>query len=102
MGIFGGDATREDYLRLEARVRALEETVARLSDVRRSAAPAPPVRPGLPAAGLVADSAGGATLPWLIEARTLVAQRKKIQAVKVVKEATRWSLKDAKDYVDRL
>lgn len=50
---------------------------------------------------MVPDSAGGATQPWVIEARTLVAQGRKIQAIKVVKEATRWSLKDAKNYVDR-
>lgn len=102
MGIFGSDATREDYLRLEARVQALEQTVARLSAAQRSAPPGPPVHSGSPVEGQVGTSAAGSPPSWDMEARALAAQGKKIHAIKVVREATSWRLQAAKDYVDRM
>ncbi|MCB0908049.1 MAG: ribosomal protein L7/L12 [Nocardioidaceae bacterium] len=99
MGIFGGgDGSREDYLALEARVASLEAAVAKLSAILAGGAP-PSAAPGeVPYAG--ASSAVGA--PWDAEARALKAQGKAIAAIKLVREATHWGLKEAKDYVDRL
>ena len=36
------------------------------------------------------------------EVRTLLSQRRKVEAVKQVREATGWGLKEAKDYVDAI
>ncbi len=86
MGLFGGNTSREDVLRLEARVTALEATVA----------------------GLVAGQpvGGGAAVvgeqTWAEEARALKAGGRALRAVKLVRDRTGWGLKEAKDYVDRL
>lgn len=102
MGIFGGgDGSREDYLALEARVASLEATVARLSAMVAGGAPptaAPTASGDVPYAG----TSPGAGSPWDAEARALKAQGNAIAAIKLVREATHWGLKEAKDYVDRL
>ena len=90
MGLFGGDAPHEDYLKLEARVAALESTVAWLAS--RSAESAP----GAATAGPSQEP------PWLGEVRSLKGQGNAIMAIKRVREVTGWGLKEAKDYVDGL
>ncbi len=99
MCIFGGgDGSREDYLALEARVASLEATVAKLSAMLAGGAPQSAVPGDVPYAG----AAPGAGTPWDAEARALKAQGNAIAAIKLVREATHWGLKEAKDYVDRL
>lgn len=104
MGIFGGgDGSREDYLALEARVASLEATVAKLSAMLAGGAPPSPAPPSAaPGDVPYAGAAGGAGAPWDAEARALKAQGNAIAAIKLVREATHWGLKEAKDYVDRL
>ena len=46
------------------------------------------------------DSAANESLKF--EARDLLAQGKKIQAIKLVRAQTGWGLKQAKDFVDSL
>lgn len=36
------------------------------------------------------------------ELRKLLAQKRKIEAIKLVREHTKWGLKESKDYVDQL
>jgi ribosomal protein L7/L12 len=55
----------------------------------------PPVRPPAPRGGEIREET-------VSRARALVAEGKKIQAVKVVREDTGWGLKQAKDFVDGL
>lgn len=98
MGMFGGgDGSREDYLALEARVASLEATVAKLSAMMAGGAPPVGAGDAPPYAG-----AAGSGAPWDAEARALKSQGNAIVAIKVVREATNWGLKEAKDYVDRL
>jgi ribosomal protein L7/L12 len=96
MGWFGGgDGSRDDYLRLETRLARLEEQVARLTAMLQAAAdPTTPAVRSVPPASAVPE--------WEVEARTLKAQGKAIHAIKAVREATGWGLKEAKQYVDRL
>ena len=90
MGLFGGDAPHEDYLKLEARVAALESTVARLASRAAEGA----------LGGDTADASQES--PWLGEVRALKGQGNAIMAIKRVREVTGWGLKEAKDYVDGL
>lgn len=97
MGIFGGDGSREDYLALEARVAALEATVTRLSAMLAGGVPPVAGARDVPYAG-----SAPAAAPWEAEARALKAQGNAIAAIKHVREATGWGLKEAKDHVDAL
>ena len=47
-------------------------------------------------------TASGITPELTAEVRQLLARRQKIEAVKCVREATGWGLKESKDYVDAL
>jgi ribosomal protein L7/L12 len=90
MGLFGGSSSHDDLLRLEARVSALEATVARLAA-------------GLPAPGALETLSGEPSAEtWTPEARALKDSGQVIAAIKLVRERTGWGLKEAKDYVDRL
>lgn len=96
MGIFGDGGSRDDYLQLEARVAGLETLVAQLAGTVA----------GLSATGQTpvarAPSAPAAAQRWELEARVLKQAGKLIDAIKLVREATGWGLKEAKDFVDRL
>lgn len=103
MGIFGADGSREDYLvldarvaSLDARVKALEATVARLHTMLAAASVSVSDQVPLPQATAAAEVA------WESEARALKAQGNLIGAIKIVREATRCGLKEAKDYVSQL
>jgi large subunit ribosomal protein L7/L12 len=96
MGIFGDGGSRDDYLQLEARVASLETLVAQLAGtVAALSTPGP-----APVAG--APSVPGSAQPWELEARVLKQAGKLIDAIKLVREATGWGLKESKDFVDRL
>jgi ribosomal protein L7/L12 len=96
MGIFSDGSSRDDYLQLEARVADLEALVAQLSGtVAALSAPG-----SMPGAG--SPAAGAAAQRWELEARVLKQAGKLIDAIKVVREATGWGLKEAKDFADRL
>lgn len=96
MGIFGDGGSRDDFLQLEARVTSLETMVAELAGTvaSLSASGSAPVA-GWPGAPVAAQR-------WELEARVLKQAGKAIQAIKVVREATNWGLKESKDFVDRL
>lgn len=93
MGIFGDGGSSDDYLRLDARLKALEAAVsllaAEVAGLRGSPAPAD--------AGSVPR-----TTRWETEARVLKRAGKAIEAIKLVREQTGWDLRRAKDAVDRL
>jgi len=96
MGLFGSDSAHGDQLALEARIAALEAKVAGLTaEVAR-----------LAAFPLAVEALGtppvGAPSAWQLEARRLHQAGEKIQAIKVVREATNWGLAEAKNYVERL
>jgi large subunit ribosomal protein L7/L12 len=87
VGIFRGESgSGEDVRRLEARVARLEAAMARL----QAGASGHP--------GVFLDKSAMAS--WEFQARQLAAEGKKIQAIKVVRQATNMGLKEAKDYVD--
>ncbi len=95
MGIFGDGGSRDDYLQLEARVASLEAMVAQLAGtVAALSAPGSAPVAGTPAAPV-------ATQRWELEARALKQAGKTIEAIKVVRKATGWGLKESKDFVDR-
>jgi ribosomal protein L7/L12 len=95
MGIFGDGGSRDDYLQLEARVASLETMVAQLAGTV-AALSAPGQAPvGAPSVPMAAQR-------WEIDARVLKSAGKLIEAIKVVREATGWGLKESKDFVDRL
>jgi len=96
MGIFGDGGSRDDYLQLEARVASLETMVAQLAGtVAALSAPAQAPVAGAPSAPVGAQR-------WELEARALKQEGKLIDAIKTVREATGWGLKDSKDFVDRM
>ena len=95
MGLFGGETSRDELMRLEARVAALEVAVARLSS-GAGAGPAPTSGPPEPPDGEVSIGA------WAAEARSLKDAGQAIAAIKLVREHTGSGLKPAKDFVDRL
>ncbi|MCL2848773.1 MAG: ribosomal protein L7/L12 [Micrococcales bacterium] len=78
-------ASARAYLSLEARVASLEAAVARLQ--------------GATAAN-VQDAPPWDTFDRESEARALAAAGRKIEAIKRVRDATGWGLKQVKDYVD--
>ncbi|HEY3338686.1 MAG TPA: ribosomal protein L7/L12 [Propionicimonas sp.] len=96
MGIFGDGGSRDDYLQLEARVATLETMVAQLAgtvaSLSASASSSIPGAPGLTVTGQ----------RWEVEARVLKQADKLIDAIKVVREATGWGLRESKDFVERL
>lgn len=109
----------EAFQALEARVAELEDQVARLwtqVQVMEPVEPAPvqqftqpqQISPGAPIQWSQPDPAGwGAPAgpqehPWTAEAGRLKASGRAIEAIKVVRDATGWGLKESKDYVDRL
>lgn len=92
MGLFGGDAPHDDYLKLEARVAALESTVAWLAARATGEV-------GDPTSG---QAGAGQAPPWVGEVRALKDRGQAIAAIKRVRELTGWGLKEAKDYVDGL
>jgi large subunit ribosomal protein L7/L12 len=96
MGIFGDGGSRDDYLQLEARVAGLETMVAQLAGTvaELSAAGRAPLA-GAPSAPVAAQG-------WELEARVLKQAGKLIDAIKVVRQATGWGLKESKDFVDRM
>jgi large subunit ribosomal protein L7/L12 len=79
-------------LALENRVARLEEQVARLSAALTTRANAPVAVPVDAGPAPVADS--------FAEARALAAEGNKIHAIKVVRDQSGMSLKQAKDLVD--
>lgn len=106
MGIFGGTyqnlpsapspkAVAFVYPSLEARVAELEAIVASLQ------AGAARDHPDWGVAVAAAPPPSGAP-SWELEVRRLAASGKKIEAIKEVRAATGWGLKESKDYVDRL
>ncbi|MEZ5094057.1 ribosomal protein L7/L12 [Nocardioides sp.] len=97
MGLFGGETSRDELIRLEARVAALEATVARLTG-GLGAVPAPVVT----GSALSGPGAAAGVEPWAAEARSLKDAGQAIAAIKLVRERTGCGLKEAKDLVDRL
>ncbi|HEX5335402.1 MAG TPA: ribosomal protein L7/L12 [Propionicimonas sp.] len=96
MGIFGDGGSRDDYLQLEARVASLETMIAQLAGmVAALSAPRPTPVAGTPPVPVAAQR-------WELEARVLKQAGKLIDAIKLVREATGWGLKESKDFVDRL
>ncbi len=92
MGLFGGSSDRGDVLALENRVARLEEQVAHLSAALAE-------RPATPETVPVA--AGPAPVDdGYAEARALAAGGSKIHAIKVVREQSGMSLKQAKELVE--
>ncbi|MBI3226877.1 MAG: ribosomal protein L7/L12 [Mycolicibacterium cosmeticum] len=85
MGLFGGGSEGD----LQRRVEELERRVAALERVVGHAVPPRPV-------GTANETWASATV------RDLAFQGKKIQAIKVLREETGLTLKEAKDIVDRL
>lgn len=114
MGIFGGNS--DEHRQFESRVRELEDQVARLWQTvhqLESRLAAPGAEPGAPASDFVwqtlqhpdagrgvQDPVGPAGLE--LRARALKAEGRPIEAIKMVRGATGWGLKEAKDFVDRL
>jgi len=96
MGIFGDGGSRDDYLQLEARVASLETMVAQLAGTVSA------LSAGGRAGVTGAPSAPVSAQRWELEARVLKQAGKLIDAIKVVREATGWGLKESKDFVDRL
>jgi large subunit ribosomal protein L7/L12 len=96
MGIFGDSDSRDDYLQLEARVASLETMVAQLAGtVAALGAPGQAPVAGAPSTPVAAQR-------WELEARVLKQAGKVIDAIKLVRDATGWGLKESKDFVDRL
>jgi ribosomal protein L7/L12 len=96
MGIFGDGGSRDDYLQLEARVASLETMVAELAGtVAALSAPGQAPVAGAPSVPVAAQR-------WELEARVLKQAGKLIDAIKVVRGATGWGLKESKDFVDRM
>lgn len=102
MGIFGTPQDQVDLDDLKLRVTRLEMAVAALQSQAASAAF--PYGSAQPAAQPVTQPApGGGTEPdWMAEVRTLKAQGKTINAIKVYRERTGLGLKEAKDAVEAL
>lgn len=102
MGIFGNDAQAQvDLDDLKARVAKLEAAVQALQAHATSVSSgAVPYGGGQhvpqPAVGT------GAEPDWMAEVRTLKAQGKLINAIKVYRERTGLGLKEAKDAVEAL
>lgn len=94
MGLFGDGGSRDDYLRLEARVRELEAQMAQLLAGGAAVAPGAPPPEAVPGA-----SAG---YPWLPEVLALLQRDRTIEAIKLTRERTGWGLKEAKDFVEGL
>ena len=102
MGLFGGETSRDELIRLEARVAALEATVARLTG-GLGAVPTPVVTgSALSGPGVSGPGAAAGVEPWAAEARSLKDAGQAIAAIKLVRERTGCGLKEAKDLVDRL
>jgi large subunit ribosomal protein L7/L12 len=96
MGIFSDGGSRDEYLQLEARVASLETMVAQLAGtVAALSAPGHAPVEGAPSMPVAAPR-------WELEARDLKQAGKVIDAIKLVREATGWGLKESKDFVDRL
>lgn len=110
MGWFSGNDSTDPGL--DARVRQLEHQVAELRQLvaaLQSGAPAsdpqqtygyPPV-PQQQAPGQPGWATQGGAPGWDAQARATAASGKKIEAIRQVREATGWGLKEAKDYVER-
>ena len=100
MGIFGNDPQDQvDLDDLRARVAKLEVAVASLQAQSPSG--------GVPYGSAQAPLAAGTAAPpgdvaWTGEIRALLAQDKKIHAIKVYREHTGLGLKEAKDAVEAM
>lgn len=89
MGIFGGGSDRQEYLDLDARLRRLEEQVARLThQLAQGAGTVPPGTPPPPLDDVYA------------EARALARKGRKIEAIKRVRAQTGLGLRESADIVD--
>jgi len=87
-------------LALENRVARLEEQVARLSAALAERPPAGPPPPDTVPADVAADAGPAPVEESYAEARALAAEGSKIHAIKVVREQSGMSLKQAKDLVE--
>ena len=96
MGIFGRS---DDTSELEKRITRLEGQVQQLTQLVHSLTSdsAPGTWPAVPSSGNLAEQPD-----WLFEVRSLLAQGKKIDAIKRAREAAGLGLKEAKDYVEGL
>lgn len=96
MGFFGGAA---DATGLEHRVARLENQVRELTRLVNSLTTdsAPGSWPAMPAGQPLSDQPD-----WLFEVKALAARGKKLEAIKLTREATGLGLKEAKEYVERL
>ncbi len=96
MGIFGRS---DDTSELEKRIMRLEGQVQQLTRLMQALTSdsALDTWPALPSSGNLAEQPD-----WLFEVRSLLAQDKKIEAIKRTREATGLGLKEAKDYVEGL
>ncbi|WP_066910698.1 ribosomal protein L7/L12 [Millisia brevis] len=84
MGLFGNGRSTGDIERLERRVGELERQVAQLRAAAGFGTAAAPLE------------------EWEQQVRQLNDAGKKIEAIKSVREATGWGLREAKEYVDRI
>ena len=113
MAWFSGNESTDPGL--EARVRNLEQQVAELRQLvaalqagqpgstgweQPQASGYPPV-PQQQAPGQPGWATQGGAPGWDAHARATAASGKKIEAIRQVREATGWGLKEAKDYVER-
>jgi ribosomal protein L7/L12 len=64
--------------------------------------PVPPSMTGMDAPAMGTGGAGSLPEPLLLELRALVGAGRKIDAIKRLREYTRWDLKTAKDYLDQM
>ena len=87
-------------LALENRVARLEEQVARLSAALAERPPAGPPAPDPVPSDVTADAGPSPVEESYAEARALAAEGNKIHAIKVVREQSGMSLKQAKDLVE--
>lgn len=92
MGLFGGGRDDSDDGGLRRRVDELERRVAALEWAVRAAGHASPEAPVVSTDKARPDD----------RVRQLVAQGKKIQAIKLLREQTGLGLKEAKDIVDQM
>lgn len=100
MGIFGS-SSNDGNLPLEARVRALEEQVARLTATvtALTTGDGPTFAVYQPNDPQHRTPDGDS---WELEVRELKDRGNAIAAIKLVRSSTGWGLREAKEYVDRL
>ena len=87
-------------LALENRVARLEDQVARLSAALAARPPASPPAPDSVPSDVTADAVASPVEESYAEARALAAEGNKIHAIKVVRDQSGMSLKQAKDLVE--